>query len=200
MTATTAPATRTTSAARLLLKVPEGALYAIGTLVAAVFLAWMLGYEAPQVISDSMEPTIMVGDNVVRVPAKVEDVSVGEVISFRMGSIVNTHRVIAVNPDGSLTTKGDGNTTPDPTTVTDANLLGKVPYMLTDEGAKNLALVVPSSQFKGEVVHAVFDGEWDRLGNLKSNVPWVFLAGLAGAIGWGLISMARKIARWFRRS
>ncbi len=51
---------------------------------------------------------------------------VGQVISFRESGAVVTHRLVGLNPDGTLITKGDANTTVDPWKTTRADVIGGV--------------------------------------------------------------------------
>jgi len=60
----------------------------------------------------SMEPTLPVGTFII--PWSTDHVSVGDIITFRDDDgYVATHRVIGVAVDGSISTKGDANTSPD---------------------------------------------------------------------------------------
>jgi signal peptidase I len=101
----------------------------IGRGVAAGFLAlvctsvfWSLvpavfGWHAEVVLSGSMAPRIRPGDVVVVAPATVEDVRPGQVIWFTDPADPGrnlVHRYVSRNADGTLTTKGDANPTPDP--------------------------------------------------------------------------------------
>jgi signal peptidase len=65
-----------------------------------------------QITSGSMEPTLHVGARVITVP--VHDFEKGDIITFRdnNGHVV-THTYVGDAQDGSLTTKGDANPTPD---------------------------------------------------------------------------------------
>jgi signal peptidase len=91
------------------------ALYRVGALP--------LPYKFYIMRTESMAPTI---------PAKsllvVRDNSykVGQVISFKLDGSVVTHRLIAINPNGTITTKGDANPTVDPWHVTKSSIIGGV--------------------------------------------------------------------------
>ena len=87
----------------------------------------ILGYESMVVLSGSMEPEIAVGSMVYVKSVDFEDIEVGDVISFKLsdGTMV-THRVAAINPDGTLTTKGDANDTADNSPVKEKQLVGMV--------------------------------------------------------------------------
>jgi signal peptidase I len=61
-------------------------------------------------------------------PERIADVAAGDIITFQPPGAPTTysHRVIARNADGTLSTKGDVNGAPDPWRVTAAELRGKV--------------------------------------------------------------------------
>jgi signal peptidase I len=61
-------------------------------------------------------------------PTTFSDIHVGDVISFHPPAETSTysHRVHAINADGSLTTKGDANGSADPWKLTRTNIIGKV--------------------------------------------------------------------------
>jgi signal peptidase len=105
--------------------------------VAFVIIAAQLGWEFDAVLSGSMEPDIGVGGLVVIKPVDGEDVSVGEVISFKLPGIDTPicHRLIerTETSDGIiLRTKGDANEEPDDFVVRTADVIGRavfyVPY------------------------------------------------------------------------
>ena len=89
---------------------------------------WM-GYEVYNVVSGSMEPAIPVGSvvYVARIqPAEVQD---GDVIAFRSGMTVVTHRVVENRfVVGQFITKGDANVGEDFDAVNYADLIGRVDY------------------------------------------------------------------------
>lgn len=70
-----------------------------------------------------MAPTIPPTSLVV---VQTHEYHVGQVISFYKQGEVVTHRLVGVNSDGALTTKGDGNATADPTTTLRSNVIGGV--------------------------------------------------------------------------
>lgn len=71
------------------------------------------------VASGSMEPALRRGDTVVYVERRVDEVDAPEVIVFDDDNDVKTiHRVVSVNDDGSLTTRGDANARNDSSPVT----------------------------------------------------------------------------------
>jgi signal peptidase len=103
----------------------------------AMFLAPIFGWRVDAVFSGSMEPELNVGGLVVTRPIDIENIKVGDTITFY--SPINekpvSHRVIAVEdgPSFSLRTKGDANENDDPFIVKAESLVGKVcfhiPYL-----------------------------------------------------------------------
>jgi signal peptidase len=51
---------------------------------------------------------------------------IGQVITFHKGTELVTHRLITVNADGTLTTKGDANSSADPSTINRSDVIGGV--------------------------------------------------------------------------
>ena len=90
----------------------------------------LFGYGYAVVVSGSMEPTIAIEDTII---VHAEDkYGVGDIITFvdtdsPSGALV-THRIVAVNGDGTFVTKGDANTAEDKTYVEKSNVMGKVVY------------------------------------------------------------------------
>lgn len=108
-----------------------------GTCVAALsvlvgLLVWTLlpvalGARATVVLSGSMAPALRPGDVVVATPVQAGDVQAGRVIWFtdptRPGRTL-LHRVAAVEPDGTVVTRGDANATDDAAPVPPDAVLG----------------------------------------------------------------------------
>ncbi len=84
------------------------------------------------VSSESMEPTMNVGDIVFWTPAGTDSIREGDIVVFRStvhGGETVSHRVIEVreiNGRIELITQGDANDRPNPSPVTESNLLGRV--------------------------------------------------------------------------
>ena len=77
-----------------------------------------------------MEPAIKTGSIIYIGPYKdSESVSPGDIISFRIGDVTVTHRVVSVDPEnGTVSTKGDSNRVPDPEPVPLDSVEGKVRF------------------------------------------------------------------------
>lgn len=106
-------------------------LLAVSTLVAPRLLGW-----TPYVVtSGSMAPTFSAGALVVSAPAAADDVSVGDVLTFRAEGGLTTHRLVErreITQDGvtvvEMTTKGDANEEADPTLLDARNLVGEARF------------------------------------------------------------------------
>ncbi len=96
------------------------------------------------IVSPSMEPKIKVYDVVINMrPKSVDDIKVGDVITFHSTSTMYsarliTHRVIDIREleDGSIEyqTQGDNNLSPDDTTVPYDNIVGEVVFTIPQLG------------------------------------------------------------------
>ena len=74
---------------------------------------WLFGYGMFQIVSGSMEPEISVGDVVIGKKTDFADLQAGDTIVFSMDGKLVTHRIVSVNTDGTVTTKGLANNMPD---------------------------------------------------------------------------------------
>ena len=85
----------------------------------------IFGFKPFIVLSGSMEPTIMTGDIAIIKDIKPEELKVGDIIAFRSGKSVITHRIIEINnEEEELITKGDNNNTEDRYPVSFSNVEG----------------------------------------------------------------------------
>ncbi len=107
----------------------EGIVLIIAVLLVVVsaFLPKILGYQTYHVVSGSMEPEIPVGSLVLAKATEPEDVMAGDIIVFRRGGSVVTHRVVEKkSEDEEFITKGDANEIEDFQPVSFRQLLGTV--------------------------------------------------------------------------
>ena len=88
------------------------------------FAVWALGptlfgWHSVALVSGSMSPLFGVGDIVVAEPYDGSALAPGTIIVFHTPRIerVTTHRIVAVNSDGTYQTRGDANAVPDSTPV-----------------------------------------------------------------------------------
>lgn len=100
----------------------------------------VFGHPVMSVLSGSMSPTIRTGDLVVDdavSPTQARRLRVGQIISFRAGSKVFTHRIHAiehVHGQVAYQTKGDANNAPDRPLVTPAAVVGVFSARVPDGG------------------------------------------------------------------
>lgn len=112
-----------------------GLAFIILLMMAAVltFLAPHFGWRVDAVFSGSMEPELKVGGVVVNHSVPVEEIKVGDVITFYspLNGKLTSHRVIAVeNSPLYFQTKGDANEDADPFILPAQNVVGKVCFHL----------------------------------------------------------------------
>ena len=76
----------------------------------------------------SMGTAVPVGSLILTRPRPLDRLDVGDIVTYRPPNLHSwyTHRVVAVDADGSLKVQGDANGTPDPFPVTQDELVGQV--------------------------------------------------------------------------
>lgn len=107
-----------------------GLIVAVIILCSLLVLPGVFGFHMYNVISGSMEPEIKVGSLIYVKETEPEGIEEKDIIAFfssvEEGSII-THRVVKNNVvSGRFTTKGDANSSEDPTPVPYDNFIGKV--------------------------------------------------------------------------
>jgi signal peptidase len=123
-------------------------LVAGGALLVSVVVPRLAGATPYTVLTSSMEPTYPPGTLVVVRPVPVEDIGVGDVITYQLESgrpAVVTHRVVAVGASiGSgkrtFTTRGDANGADDPAPVRPVQVRGVLWYHVPFLGRVSTAL------------------------------------------------------------
>lgn len=130
------------SKAQLLSWLPVALLVLLATLLTVPLL---LGWRSYVILSGSMEPHYPVGSLVYVRAVAPQALATGDVVTFcGVGGAVVTHRIVATDPAaGTLTTKGDANTTPDPIPVQIESVLGQVVFCLPFAGYLSLLLTSP---------------------------------------------------------
>lgn len=111
----------------------------------------VLGYRTATMLTGSMAPAIDPGDVIVGFPAPVDEVRVGDVLTYHIpveDHRVVTHRVIEVlrGDDGSVAvrTQGDANDGADPWTATlEGDVVWKVEHVVPYAGSVIQALRAP---------------------------------------------------------
>ncbi len=96
-----------------------------------------LGLKSFVIVSESMEPTIMTEDAIFITNTSKEDLEVGDIISFRTGNYINTHRIVRIeekNGEEVYITKGDNNSNEDRGYVEFKNIEGKYLFRIPGFG------------------------------------------------------------------
>jgi signal peptidase I len=139
----------------------------------------LFGWHPYVIVTGSMEPGINAGDVVLASPDPVIEDSIGRVISFEdpaRPDYVLTHRLVSINEDGTLLTKGDANPTVDSVPVPRESVTGlgrllvkfvglPVTWYLTNHWPYLLAIILLTF---GAVVATVLDCEPANRGR-----PWL---------------------------
>ena len=105
-----------------------------------------LWYKPFIVLSGSMEPSIMTGDMVFVKETDPDSLKVGDVIAYKSGSAVVTHRIVEVKSENGETryvTQGDANNAADQSLVKPADVEGI--YQRRVAGAGNLAMFMQTT-------------------------------------------------------
>lgn len=101
-------------------------------LAAAVWLPKAFHMKAYVVKSSSMEPAISVGSVIyLRDYREDEPICPGDIVSFTVGDVMVTHRIVSVNQEEkTAVTKGDANQVCDPEELPWSAIQGKVEFQL----------------------------------------------------------------------
>ena len=120
---------------RIMRKIPLFLSTLIFLIALIVFVLFIAGIRPYVVKTGSMEPAFPVNCLCfVNRNIPLEEISVGDVISFSMGNdTVVTHRVTSISGK-EYTTKGDANLTEDSAPVTEGNYIGKIIFMIPKTG------------------------------------------------------------------
>lgn len=98
-------------------------------MILKVDVPMVAGYSALVVLSGSMEPTIMTGE--VIVIHEESDYNVGDILTYRDGGVLVTHRIVEKS-DSTFVTRGDANNTND-APIKKSQAVGKtifhIPYL-----------------------------------------------------------------------
>ncbi len=153
-------------------------LAGLGLLVPA-----LLGYERYVIVSGSMRGTYDQGSLVFDEVVPVRALRVGDVITYRPppgsgpAGLV-THRIVAIEPDGRIQTKGDANPAVDPWTFRltgerQARVVAGVPYAghalaaLSDRRVRMLIVGIPAAL----IALSTLAGLWRESGAETSGSP-----------------------------
>lgn len=117
----------------------------------------LFGYRIYGVLTGSMTPAYSVGSVVYIQPCEPEEIQIGDVITFQLGTdteYIMTHRVMAVDEEEcTFTTKGDANDAADPELVRWERLIGKAVFCVP--GLANVSNFADSATGKA-VLFSVF--------------------------------------------
>lgn len=94
----------------------------------------VFGYKTFVIISGSMEPNLNIGDIAVVKSVDKEELKVEDVISYREGNAIVTHRITEITEDGLYKTKGDANNAEDVSPVKFENIEGKFSFKISKLG------------------------------------------------------------------
>lgn len=111
------------------------------------------GIKTYVIISGSMEPNLQIGDIVIVKKIEQEELKSGDVISYRQGQSVITHRIAEViEKDGKVQykTKGDNNNVEDSGSISYEMIEGKVVKHISKLG--NIAIIL---QDKGTIIFII---------------------------------------------
>ncbi len=92
----------------------------------------VFGLSYRVIISGSMSGTIEVNDMIVT--CKQKEYEVGDIVTFKHGKSLTTHRIVG-EADGGFITKGDANNTEDLDVLKPENIVGKVVFVIPKIGA-----------------------------------------------------------------
>ena len=124
-------------------KTTENILFMVAVFIMACSLICQIMDLKPVVVlSGSMEPAIKTG-SLAFIDTSDRTVFKGDVISFRSGELLVTHRVIDVTDEG-YRTKGDNNDTADAGVVKDSSIEGKILFSIPKAGAFMKTAALPA--------------------------------------------------------
>lgn len=101
----------------------------------------LLGYSNLVVLSGSMEPAVSAGD--VIIIHRQKSYETGDVITYRDGGTLTTHRIVAENDEG-FQTRGDANNIADDSLVPPDRIMGRVVFVIPAAGNILLFLRTPA--------------------------------------------------------
>ena len=104
-----------------------------------------IGYKNFVIVSESMDPTIMVGDAIFVKKVPEKEIKINDIISFHDGECINTHRIVGVSEENGIKmyrTKGDNNRGEDKEKVSYSQIEGKYLFKINNFG--NLIKVLQS--------------------------------------------------------
>jgi signal peptidase I len=120
----------------------------VAALVLAANLMPGLGHQLVIIRGGSMSPAIPFGALVDEVTVPLDQIQVGDVVSFKeLNGVVVSHRVVAIsNTEGGLyfRVQGDANASPDPDLVPSSAVTGKIVRSMPGFGFLMFMLTIPT--------------------------------------------------------
>lgn len=102
-------------------------------IVIVLLVSGIFKYQLVAIASGSMEPVYYRGDAVIIEKINAKEVKIGDILVFKVGSGIVTHRVVEISQeDGKMVfcTKGDNNKTEDTFDIDDSDVKGIVKYVV----------------------------------------------------------------------
>jgi signal peptidase len=127
----------------------------VAVAIIAFLLLWgdmgLLGFQPSVIASGSMVPTLNVGDMAIIVHVEPTSIKIGDIIQYRTAQAPIIHRVIDEYVAGGtiwFITKGDANKAPDPSPVSEQQVMGKEVMIIPKLGWASIALKdIPSKAY-----------------------------------------------------
>ncbi len=114
-----------------------GLVGGMALLLALVTVPGIVGFNPVVVLSGSMEPALSVGDVAVIRSVDTSGLRVGDIITYRSGGGLVTHRIVEVERTESgrlFHVKGDANNAEDGIPIIETNVVAKVVYSVPQLG------------------------------------------------------------------
>jgi signal peptidase len=93
----------------------------------------IFGYSTMSVLTGSMRPYLQPGDIIVDKAVRAEEIKVGDVVTYKAGGSIVTHRVVKVIDESGeplFRTRGDANNTDDGSPISEEQLIGRVIFRI----------------------------------------------------------------------
>lgn len=129
------------------IKKKQNKIFAVPVLITIIILFILVSgigkYQMIAIASDSMNPIYYRGDAIIYVKEKASNINKGDILVFEYDNKIITHRVVDIIKIGNknyFQTKGDNNENADPKLISEANVWGKVKYIVKYIGYPTIKL------------------------------------------------------------